>query len=141
MSNKVKVQTRRPPLQIGTVRSGVVYVLFVAWLAFAFTAVVQHLCMPSTADPAHSTQIAAITDGSVSDHGSHGENGDHCPELVPFDAIAPGQPMLPGSAYAVCIAASYALSDLAATKLAPSFNIHPPPTPLRLFLSTQRLRI
>ena len=141
MSNKVNVQTPRPPLRIGTVRSGVVYVLFAAWLAFAFTTIVQHCCKTFTAGPAQLTHVAAITDGSVSDHGSHEENSDHCPQLTSIDAMAPGQPLLPGSAYAVFVVASYTVSPSGTTSFVPSVNLHPPLPPWRLYLSTQRLRI
>lgn len=145
MNNKMNMQTRLPLLRFGTVRSGAVYVLFVAWLAFSFNTILQHCCRALATGTVHGVQVAtgapAIAGGPVHSNDSHSDDNDPCPQLTSLDAIAPGVPLLPGSAHAVFVVARYVVSDVAATTFVPAFNFHPPPPPWRLYLSTQRLRI
>jgi hypothetical protein len=139
MHNKIFAQPRR---RYGMVKPRVVYVLFVAWLAFSFTGVLEHCCRAMAAGHEHTTEVAAVAPaGAISNYGRHGEDNDHCPQLTASAAIASAAPLLPGSADVMFVVASYRESELAATKSVATLNFHPPPSPWRLYLSTQRLRI
>lgn len=145
MSNKISVQTHRPLLRFGTLRSGIAYTLVVAWLAFSIAGSLQHCCRALAASPANVTQLAGVVPGMagepVNSNASQDDDDDHCPQLTSIDAVVPVALLLPDAPSVYAIVASYINTELATPGYFPSTYPYPPLPPWRLYLSTQRLRI